>query len=53
MYNEQIEKLIELALADGELTQKEKDVLFRKAFDNLLRKRFYYESSFYHKKIIV
>lgn len=33
MYNEQIEKLIELALADGELTQKEKDVLFRKAME--------------------
>lgn len=31
MYNEQIEKLIELALADGELTEKEKQVLFKKA----------------------
>ena len=31
MYNEQIEKLIELALADGELTEKEKQVLFKRA----------------------
>ena len=31
MYNEEIEKLIELALADGELTEKEKQVLFKKA----------------------
>lgn len=31
MYNEQVEKLIELALADGELTEKEKQVLFKKA----------------------
>lgn len=31
MYNEQLEKLIELALADGELTEKEKQVLFKKA----------------------
>jgi hypothetical protein len=31
MYNEQLEKLIELALADGHLTQKEKQVLFKKA----------------------
>jgi hypothetical protein len=31
MYNEQIEKLIDLALADGELTEKEKQVLFKKA----------------------
>ncbi|MDR0756158.1 MAG: hypothetical protein LBE99_04585 [Puniceicoccales bacterium] len=31
MYNEQLEKLIELSLADGELTEKEKQVLFKKA----------------------
>ena len=31
MYNEQLENLIELALADGELTEKEKQVLFKKA----------------------
>lgn len=31
MYNEQLEKLIELALADGELTEKEKQVLYKKA----------------------
>jgi DNA-directed RNA polymerase subunit RPC12/RpoP len=31
MYNEQIEKLINLALADGELTEKEKQILFKKA----------------------
>lgn len=31
MYNEQLEKLIEFALADGELTEKEKQVLFKKA----------------------
>lgn len=31
MYNEQIESLITLALADGELTEKEKQVLFKKA----------------------
>lgn len=31
MYNEQIEKLIELALADGQLTEKEKQVLFKRA----------------------
>ena len=31
MYSEQIEKLIELALADGELTEKEKQILFKKA----------------------
>lgn len=31
MYNEQIEKLIELALADGELTEKEKQILFKRA----------------------
>ena len=31
MYNEQLEKLIELALADGELTEKEKQILFKKA----------------------
>lgn len=31
MYNEQIEKFIELALADGVLTEKEKQVLFKKA----------------------
>jgi len=31
MYNEQVEKLIEMALMDGELTEKEKQVLFKKA----------------------
>ena len=31
MYNEQIENLINLALADGELTEKEKQVLYKKA----------------------
>ena len=31
MYNEQIENLINMALADGELTEKEKQVLFKKA----------------------
>ena len=31
IYNEQIENLIEMALADGELTEKEKQVLFKKA----------------------
>ena len=31
MYNEQLERLIELALMDGELTEKEKQILFRKA----------------------
>lgn len=31
MYNEQLEKLIEMALLDGELTEKEKQVLFKKA----------------------
>ena len=31
MYNEQIENLINLALADGELTEKEKQILFKKA----------------------
>jgi hypothetical protein len=31
MYNEQLEKLVELALADGELTEKEKQILFKKA----------------------
>ena len=31
LYSEKIEKLIDLALADGELTEKEKQVLFRKA----------------------
>ena len=31
MYNEQIENLIQLALADGELTEKEKQILFKKA----------------------
>lgn len=31
MYNEQLEKLIELALADGELTEKEKQILFKRA----------------------
>jgi hypothetical protein len=31
MYNEQIENLIEMALKDGELTEKEKQILFKKA----------------------
>ena len=31
MYNEQIENLINMALADGELTEKEKQILFKKA----------------------
>lgn len=31
MYNEKLERLIELALADGELTEKEKQVLFKNA----------------------
>jgi hypothetical protein len=31
MYNEKIENLINFALADGELTEKEKQVLFKKA----------------------
>ena len=31
MYNEQLEKLIEMALMDGELTEKEKQVLFKNA----------------------
>ncbi len=31
MYNEQIESLISAALADGMLTEKEKQVLFKKA----------------------
>lgn len=31
IYNEQLDKLIELALADGELTEKEKQILFKKA----------------------
>ena len=31
MYNEQLEKLIELALVDGELTEKEKQILFKRA----------------------
>jgi len=31
MYNEQLEKLMEMALMDGELTEKEKQVLFKKA----------------------
>ena len=30
MYSEKIEKLIELALADGELTEKKKQILFKK-----------------------
>ena len=32
MYSEQIEKLIELALADGELTEKEKQIIRNSAF---------------------
>ncbi len=31
MYNENLEKLMEMALMDGELTEKEKQVLFKKA----------------------
>jgi uncharacterized tellurite resistance protein B-like protein len=31
MYNENLEKLIEMALMDGELTEKEKQVLFKNA----------------------
>lgn len=31
MYNEQIEVLISAALADGKLTEKEKQILFKKA----------------------
>ena len=31
MYNENLEKLIEMALMDGELTEKEKQILFKKA----------------------
>lgn len=31
MYNEELEKLIEAALADGELNEKEKQILFKKA----------------------
>ncbi len=31
MYNEKLEKLVEMALTDGELTEKEKQVLFKKA----------------------
>ena len=31
MYNEQIESLITAALADGVLTEKEKQILFKKA----------------------
>lgn len=31
MYNERIEKLISVALADGELTEKEKQILFKNA----------------------
>ncbi len=31
MYNEELEKLIEMALMDGELTEKEKQVLFKRA----------------------
>lgn len=31
LYNPQLEKLIDLALADGEFTEKEKQVLFKKA----------------------
>ena len=31
MYNEQLETLIEMALMDGELTEKEKQILFKKA----------------------
>jgi len=31
MYNEQLEKLMEIALLDGELSEKEKQILFKKA----------------------
>lgn len=31
MYDEKLEKLIEMALVDGELTEKEKQILFKKA----------------------
>lgn len=31
MYNEQIEALINAALADGTLTEKEKQILFKRA----------------------
>ena len=31
MYNEQLENLINRALSDGELTEKEKQILFKKA----------------------
>ena len=31
MYNEQLEKLIDIALMDGEITEKEKQILFKKA----------------------
>ncbi len=31
MYNEQIESLISAALADGVLTEKEKQILFKRA----------------------
>ena len=31
MYNDQLNKLIEMALMDGELTEKEKQILFKKA----------------------
>lgn len=31
MYNDQLDKLIEMALMDGELTEKEKQILFKKA----------------------
>jgi DNA-directed RNA polymerase subunit RPC12/RpoP len=31
MYSEQIESLIHLAIVDGELTEKEKQILFKKA----------------------
>ncbi len=31
MYNKELEKLIEMALMDGELTEKEKQILFKKA----------------------
>jgi len=34
MYNEQIEKLIEMALLDGELTEKEREILIRKATES-------------------
>ena len=29
MYNDQLDKLIEMALMDGELTEKEKQILFK------------------------